>query len=113
MTNKVNIQYTETFENSMNDVIEHLKQWSEVQDVIEKVESLLDTFEAQVSENPNIYSRCSELVELGVTNIRDYTRAGFRLLYEVMDEDTVIGLILLRQRQDISMALVDYCILYK
>ncbi|NOH73307.1 type II toxin-antitoxin system RelE/ParE family toxin, partial [Vibrio pectenicida] len=37
----------------------------------------------------------------------------FRLLYEVVDDETVLGLILLRQRQDISLALVDYCILHK
>ena len=113
MGNKVNVQYTKTFENSMNDIIDHLNQWSEVDDVIKQVESLLDTFEDQVGHNPNIYSRCSELVGLGVTNIRDFTKSGFRLLYEVVDDETVLGLILLRQRQDISLALVDYCILHK
>ncbi|MEZ8013933.1 MULTISPECIES: type II toxin-antitoxin system RelE/ParE family toxin [Vibrio] len=112
MTHKVEIQYTETFENSLNDSIDHLTQWNDEKSVIEGVESLLDAFEENVSHNPDMYSRCSELVGLGVTSIREFKKSGFRLFYEV-NNGTVIGLVLLRQKQDISMALVDYCIIHK
>ena len=113
MTSNISIQYTETFENSLNDSIDHLCQWDEENRVIEGIESLLDTFEENISQNPLMYSRCAELVALGVTNIREYKKSGFRLLYEVHDNKTVYGLILLRQRQDISIALIDYCIIHK
>ncbi|CCO44182.1 conserved hypothetical protein [Vibrio nigripulchritudo SOn1] len=113
MTGTILIQYTETFENSLNDSIEHLSQWEEEHRVIEGIESLLDSFEENVSQNPHMYSRCADLVSLGVKNIREYKKSGFRLLYEVHDNKTVYGLILLRQKQDISMALIDYCIIHK
>ncbi|OCH63713.1 type II toxin-antitoxin system RelE/ParE family toxin [Vibrio splendidus] len=112
MTHKTEIQYTETFENSLNDSIDHLTQWNDEKSVLEGIESLLDVFEENVSKNPNMYSRCSELVGLGITNIREFKKSGFRLFYEV-NNGTVVGLVLLRQKQDISMALVDYCIIHK
>ena len=113
MNGHISVQYTETFENSLNDSIDYLSQCDEIHRVVEGVESLLNAFEENVTQNPLMYSRCPELVSLGVANIREYKKSGFRLLYEVTDNNTVYGLILLRQRQDISMALTDYCIIYK
>jgi len=112
----IKISSTKTFEQTADDLITYLTQWSDEQIVIERVEKLVVHFEEKVSDNPFIYSRCAALTEYGIVNIREFKRDGFRLLYEVEqdNETTFISvLLLLRQNQSIQEQLIEHCLLNK
>ncbi|WP_298771729.1 type II toxin-antitoxin system RelE/ParE family toxin [uncultured Shewanella sp.] len=113
---KVEIVYTQTFEQTVDNAIIHWSQWSEESTIIEKIEGLIEYFETKVGKNPYIYSLCSELVPLGNTDIREMKRENTRVLYEVdeQEEQLVITVLLfLGQKQSIQNQLIDHCILYK
>lgn len=109
-----NIVYTETFENMTGDQIDYLSLWSDEDVVVGRVQSLIDKFENNVTGNPEICPPCYELTTLGVYNIRQFSFDGFKLLYEYHEHiDTVTALVLVRDRQDLQSALVDYCLIHK
>lgn len=112
----VEIVYTQTFEQTVDSAIIHWSQWNEENTVIERIESLVEHFETQVTQNPYIYSLCTELVPLGNTDIREMKRQNARLLYEVVEQTecfTITALLFLGQKQSIQNQLIDHCILYK
>ena len=109
-----NIVYTEAFENMVDDQINHLSLWSEENVVVERIETLVEKFESNITDNPEIYPPYHELTTLGIYNIRQFSFDGFKLLYEYHDHiDTATTLVLVRDRQDLQSMLVDYCLIYK
>lgn len=117
MTKKVvEVNVTETFENTVDSAISYMSQWSSEVMIIDKVNNLIDNFLNNVHENPFMYCVSPELIELGIADIREFNRDGFRILYEAVEKkDKVIIniLLLLRQKQNIQNQLVEYCITYK
>ncbi len=113
MSNQVNIQLTDTFDKTLDNVITHYSQWNEEAVVIERVEEVLEEFEQQVSEQPYSYSRNPELVSLGVNSVRNAISKGFRLLYEVNeneDEVRIDLLLFLSTKQSVEKQLIDFCL---
>lgn len=115
MQKVVQINITNTFENTVDTVINHLSERDSEHTVIEKIENLVEHFEEKVRDNPYLYSKCSELVEFGTSEIRAFNLNGFRILYEAYEEDgktVVVLLLLLSQKQSIQNQLIEHCILY-
>lgn len=113
---QVQINITNTFENTVDTVISHLARREDEYTVVEKIEKIVGHFEAKVSEHPYLYSKCSELVEFGISEIREFNFDGFRILYEAYedgDKTVVEMLLLLSQKQSIQSQLIEHCILYK
>lgn len=113
---QVTFEYTEAFENTFDSAISHLSQWSDEVSVIERLEDVVAEFEDTTSTNPLIYAQCQELVSLGVTEVRHAIKDGFRILYEVIEDNgitTIIVLLFLSQRQSIGHQLIDYCLMHK
>ncbi|WP_045410070.1 type II toxin-antitoxin system RelE/ParE family toxin [Vibrio jasicida] len=109
-----NIVYTEAFENMTDDQINYLSLWSEEDVVVERIENLVEKFESNITDNPEMYPPCHELTTLGVYNIRQFSFGGFKLLYEYHEHiDTAAALALVRDRQDLQTMLVDYCLIHK
>ncbi len=116
MQKVVQINTTKTFENTVDTAISHLAQREDEYTVIEKIENLVEHFEEKVTDNPYLYSKCSELVEYGISEIRAFNLNGFRILYEAYedgDKIVVVVLLLLSQKQSIQNQLIEHCILYK
>jgi len=108
------ILYTETCYNTIDDRINYFSQWNDENAVIERIEELISRFENNVSDNPEIYSRCRELSEFGITDIRQFSADGFRVLYEYNETlNKITVLLLLSDKQDLQKTLVDYCLIYK
>lgn len=115
MKNAVQINTTNTFENTVDTVINHLSERDAEHTVIERIENLVEHFEQKVGDNPYLYSKCNELVEYGTSEIRACNLNGFRILYEAYedgDKTVVVMLLLLSQRQSIQNQLIEHCILY-
>ncbi|MCG9597067.1 type II toxin-antitoxin system RelE/ParE family toxin [Vibrio sp. Isolate25] len=113
MDKQVNIQLTDTFDKTLDNVIAHYSQWNDEAVVIERVEEVLEEFEQQVSGQPYSYSRNPELVSLGVNSVRNANSKGFRLLYEVNETENEIRvdlLLFLSTKQSVEKQLVDYCL---
>ncbi|MDW6004732.1 type II toxin-antitoxin system RelE/ParE family toxin [Vibrio mangrovi] len=107
------IQTTESFDKTVDNAIVYLSQWSDEIQVIERIEGVLDRFEQCVTEHPYAYSRCPELVEMGVNTVRNANIHDFRLLYEVEpqgDRIVIHLLLLLRTRQSIEKQLIEFCL---
>lgn len=116
MTQPVRFEYTDTFENSVNNAIAHKSQFTSELEVIERIENLVGHFEGTVEANPEIYPLCQDLVELGVTSVRHAVKDGFRIIYEVNNIDgefVILVSLFLDQRQSIQKQLIDYCLIYK
>ncbi|UTZ44537.1 type II toxin-antitoxin system RelE/ParE family toxin [Vibrio campbellii] len=112
----VEINVTKTFEDTVDSTIDYMSQWNSEFVVIDRVEAVVDHFFKKVSENPFIYSKSPELLDLGVAEIREFNRDGFRLFYEaVEDKDKVVVnvLLFLRQKQNVQNQLVEHCLIYK
>ncbi|WP_241739425.1 hypothetical protein [Vibrio parahaemolyticus] len=67
-----NIVYTEAFENMTDDQINYLSLWSEEDVVVERIETLVEKFESNITDNPEMHPPCHELTTLGVYNIRQF-----------------------------------------
>ncbi|MCU8045613.1 MULTISPECIES: type II toxin-antitoxin system RelE/ParE family toxin [unclassified Shewanella] len=112
----VKLEYTKTFEDTVDSAISHYSQWNEEIAVIERIEAVIDAFEASVTQNPLSHSLCQELVELGVTHVRHAIKEDFRILYEVSyvsGEALITVLLFLSQRQSIQNQLINHCLVYK
>ncbi|MCL1089887.1 type II toxin-antitoxin system RelE/ParE family toxin [Shewanella profunda] len=112
----VRLQYTKTFEDTVDSAISHYSQWNDEIAIIERIEMVIDAFEASVTQNPLSYALCQELVELGVTQVRHAVKEDFRILYEVSyvnGETTITALLFLSQRQSIQSHLINHCLIYK
>lgn len=112
----VKLEYTKTFEDTVNSAISHYAQWNEEIAVIERIEAVIDAFEVSVTQNPLSHSLCQELVELGVTQVRHAIKEDFRILYEVSyvnGEVLITVLLFLSQRQSIQNQLINHCLVYK
>lgn len=112
----VKLEYTKTFEDTVDSAISHYTQWSDEIAIIERIEAVIDAFEASVMVNPLSHALCQELVELGVTQVRQAIKEDFRILYEISDTcdvTTVTVLVFLSQRQSIQNQLINHCLLYK
>ncbi|EMC2462425.1 type II toxin-antitoxin system RelE/ParE family toxin [Vibrio alginolyticus] len=103
--------YTETFGNTTDERIDYLSQWAETPLVVERIKTLIDTFEKNVMDNPVMYPACYELTQLGVYHFRQFSFDGFKLIYQYDDAtDTVYAMVLISDKQDLQKTLVDYCI---
>ncbi|CAH6979839.1 Plasmid stabilization protein [Vibrio chagasii] len=114
--NAVEINVTETFDNTVDSTINYMSQWNSEVVVIDQVNDVVDHFLENVSDNPFIYPPSPELIELGIVDIRVFNRDGFRLMYEAIENKNkvVVNLLLfLRQKQCIQTQLVEHCITYK
>lgn len=116
MVKTLNIEYTETFDNTVDNLINHLASYSNEYLVIEKIENLIEDFEKRITTAPLSCPISPYLLELGTTSFREYNHNGFRLLYRVIeDEDSlkIQGDVLLSQKQSIEQVLIEYCLIYK
>lgn len=112
----VKLEYTKTFEDTVDSAISHYSQWHDEITIIERVEAVIEVFEASVTQNPLSHALCQELVELGITQVRHAIKEDFRILYEVSyinDESLVTVLLFLNQRQSIQNQLINHCLVYK
>ena len=112
----VKLEYTKTFEDTVESAISHYSQWHDEITIIERVEAVIEAFEASVTQNPLSHALCQELVELGITQVRHAIKEDFRILYEVSyinDESLVTVLLFLNQRQSIQNQLINHCLVYK
>ena len=114
--NEVQIEYTETFYNLLNDLIAHLSPYSSEEQVIIRVEDFIERFESLVSFNSAAPPISQPLLELGVRTFREFTADNFRLLYRINEEENIIriiGDVIISQKQDIQQLLINYCLLHK
>lgn len=112
----VKLEYTTTFEDTVDSAISHYSQWHDEITIIERVEAVIEAFEASVTQNPLSHALCQELVELGITQVRHAIKEDFRILYEVSyinDESLVTVLLFLNQRPSIQNQLINHCLVYK
>ncbi|MCD8550216.1 type II toxin-antitoxin system RelE/ParE family toxin [Shewanella baltica] len=112
----VKLEYTKTFEDTVDSAISHYSQWHDEITIIERIEAVIEAFEASVTQNPLSHALCQELVELGITQVRHAIKEDFRILYEVSyinDESLVTVLLFLNQRQSIQNQLINHCLVYK
>lgn len=114
---RVTINVTATFENTVENMITHLAPHSSAVAVMENIEELYLFFESKVEDNPYIYPRCAELARFGDVTVREFNRNGYRILYdtqEINEDELVINvLLLLRQNQSIQNQLIEHCLLHK
>ncbi len=118
MNKNVRIEYSETFENLSNDLIDHLSQYSSEIKAITDVQNFIAKFESVVESHPYFCPQSQQLLNIGVSLFREYNspKFKFRLLYRVMEDGNelvIIGDALLSQKQDLQQVLVDYCLLHK
>lgn len=116
MVKKVEIFYTETFRNTVYNLIDHLSLYSDELSVINRVEKLIESFESRVITSPHSCPVSQTLLSIGISQFREYHLDGFRLIYqttELNDKIAVQADVLLSQKQSIERSLVDYCLLFK
>jgi hypothetical protein len=116
INNKVRIEYTETFNNLLNDLIDHFSPYSSEEQVIIRVENFIERFESLVSFTSTATPISQSLLELGVLTFREFTADDFRLLYRIKEEENnlrIIGDVIISQKQDIQQILINYCLLHK
>ncbi|CAK1793802.1 type II toxin-antitoxin system RelE/ParE family toxin [Vibrio crassostreae] len=112
------IEYTDTFEQLLDALINYLSDYSSEESVIERIEALLDRFEALVSDNPHAANITPSLLELGVKNFREFHLDSFRIIYRTLPtahpkETRVIVDVIALQKQNLEQLLIQHCILYK
>ena len=113
---RVAIEYSQTFENLLNDLINYLSQFSDEEQVIIRIETCIERFEKLASYTPEAAPISHSLLELGVTQFREFTLDDFRLVYRVINDDDatrVIGDLIVSQKQDLQQLLINYCLLHK
>ena len=116
MSKKVEIQYTETFYNIIDNLINHLASYSSELGVINRIERCIEKFEDGTLSEPFSCQISMQLLEVGITTFREYNFDDFRLLYRTIETDEkiiVIGDALILQKQDIQKSLIDYCLIYR
>lgn len=116
INNEVRIEYTETFNNLLNDLIDHLSPYSSEEQIIIRVENFIERFESLVSFTSTAAPISQPLLELGVRTFREFTADDFRLLYRIKEEENslrIIGDVIISQKQDIQQLLINYCLLHK
>ncbi|MEI8593344.1 type II toxin-antitoxin system RelE/ParE family toxin [Photobacterium sp. Hal280] len=116
MIKPVQINYTDTFANTFDDVIDHLAPHTSESQVLKRLEKTIDKFENLVGSTPFAAPISQTLLDLGITLFREYNNDGFRLLYRVIEtpENTIIfGDVFLTQKQNTEQALINYCLLHK
>ena len=114
--NEVRIEYTETFNNLLNDLIDYLSPYSSEEKVIMRVENFIERFESLVRFTSTVAPISQSLLELGVRTYREFTADDFRLLYRIKEEENslkIIGDVIISQKQDIQQLLINYCLLHK
>ena len=114
--NEVRIEYTETFNNLLNDLIDHLSPYSSEEQVIIRIEGFIERFESLVSFTSTDAPTSQPLLEFGVRTFREFTADDFRLLYRIKEEKNnvrIIGDVIISQKQDIQQLLINYCLLHK
>ncbi len=109
---KIEVVYTQTFEQLLDYLISYLSDFSDEVSVIERVEEVIERFESIISVDPFAVSVSPSLLELGVTEIREFHVNNFRVLYRIKGERVVVDLIA-QQKQDLEQLLVYYCLLLK
>ena len=110
----VNMIYASTFDNLVDLSIDYLSPFSSEKLVIKRVLDVINMFEKAVSENPKSVHISPHLSSLGMTNYREFTAQGFRILYRFEEaSNTIYVVVFCPQKQDLAQILVDYCLFYK
>lgn len=115
MAQKFDIEYTESFDKTTENLINHLSYYYSTEvEVINKIEKIIDSFEKRVEESPESCQISPSLMqELGIKTWREYNQNGIRILYRIMKDDKkVIADAFLSQKQDMEKALTDYCLIH-
>ncbi|OBU40597.1 plasmid stabilization protein [Photobacterium phosphoreum] len=104
-----------TFENTTFDIIDYFSQWNDENNVIERVENLIEQFESTVLDNPEMYPICQEIREFfGIVDYRIFKSNGLKIVYRYdASHGTVYAMLMLSDKQDMQKTLIDYCIVYK
>ncbi len=87
MLRKIEVQYTSTFYNVMDNLINHLAPYSSESSVINRLERLIDKFEKRVKSEPFSCQISLQLVEVGVNIFREYNTDKFRILYRIIETE--------------------------
>ncbi|MCG9657627.1 type II toxin-antitoxin system RelE/ParE family toxin [Vibrio mediterranei] len=111
------IDYTDTFEQLLDQLIAYLRDFSSELAVIERIEALLDRFESQVTFDPLSVAVCPSLLELGVAQFREFHADGFRVIFRVFELPTggsrVVVDVIAQQQQNLEHLLVQHCLLHR
>lgn len=107
---KLDIVYTETFEKLLDHLINYLADFSDEASVIDRIELFIERFELMISVDPLAASVSPSLLELGVTQFREFHAEQFRIIYRVKADRVVVDLIA-QQHQDLENLLIQYCLL--
>lgn len=115
MSNSIAIEYTETFEILLDQLIGYLADYSNEVAVIEKIEHVIDRFEKVVALDPLACCASPSLLELGVAEFREFHGDGLRIIYRIhpLQKTTIVADVIAQQKQDLEALLIQYCLLYR
>ena len=106
----IDIEYTQTYLNSLERSLAYLSQNSEqnLDEIIDQLLKVQDKFEKRMQSQPLSCQRCAELSNLGVTDCREYNIGQFRVIYTFDDSaQKVSALVFMRQKQSIRKLALD------
>lgn len=107
------IRYTETASQSIEDQIEYLAEFRGLASAYERITSEIAIIEDKLLSAPSGYPVSPQARELGVLQYRELNSNGYRVFYEIVSDDHVIAVgLVLRDKQSVEKALVDYCLLH-
>ncbi|BAQ83983.1 MULTISPECIES: type II toxin-antitoxin system RelE/ParE family toxin [Pseudomonas] len=107
------IRYTETAQQSIEDQIVHLADYSDLKSAFERLDAVIDALQDKLLSAPLGYPVSPQASDLGILHYRELNTDGYRVFYEIVDADQaiVVGLVL-RDKQSVEQALIRYCLLH-
>lgn len=109
----LNIRYTEVAQQSIEDQIEYLAPYRGLSSAFERITDEIRVIEAKLLGAPSGYPVSSQARELGISQYRELNSNGYRVFYEIVEDDqAIVVALVLRDKQSVEKALLDYCLFY-